>query len=234
MTESNDDHLWEPDFYEIERYRRELEGMEILDATCCGTLKGQVDDITWYLHYLEEQRPDCSRDKVNYETIFAKYKENVDELNSQRKKLLGKLKVVARAKKHTVEGKENIDLIAAFAVNYRDVLLHNDKLRGFIDETKRVISMRINSFQTFTEDQIAESAQLFEKLESVGTVIDVLSTPTHEWKPIEYQSFSLRAARIPTETSSLEGRPEEERQVATNYRCKKCGLEKKVGSDGIS
>lgn len=118
--------------------------------------------------------------------------------------------------------------------NHQKVLLYNGKLREYIEETKQYILMRISSFKTFTKDQIAESQQLCEKLESCENVVDELRMDTHEWMPIEYQTLSLRPDQIPSETSSLERRLGEERKVATVYRCKRCGADKKVGSDGIS
>lgn len=233
MTDSNDDLLGE-DFDEILQSREELEKVEILDTTCFGTLKEEVDYITGNLRGLRERRPDCSRDKGNYETIFAKYKEKIDELNSRRKKLLEKLKTIAKAKIYVEQEKANIELIATFVANHQKVLLQNVKLREYMDGTREYLSMRIRSFQTFAEAQIAESPQLCEKLEYYDGVVDDLLRPTHEWMAKEHQSLSFHAARTPTETSSLEGRPEEEREVATIYICKRCGAEKGFGSDGIS
>jgi chromosome segregation ATPase len=215
MTDSNENLPWEEDFLDIYQSREELEKVEILDTTCFGTLKEEVDEITGNLRGLREQRPDCSRDKVNYDAIFAKYRDKIDELNGRRKKLLERLKSAAKAERYVEEEKTNIDLVAAFVANYQKDLLQNDKLREYIEETRDYLSMRIRSFQTFTEAQIAEARQLCGILESYDTDVDELLKDTHKWMAIEHQSLSFSAARIPTETSSLDGRPEEEREVAT-------------------
>jgi hypothetical protein len=235
MTESNDDFpSWE-DAYDIEMFREELERVGILDTTCYGKLKEETNSIIVDLRILAaEEQPDCFRDRENYKILFDRYKERVDELNGRRKKLLEKLKTVAKTKKYIEEGKMNIDLINALVANNQRFLSYDEKMREHIKETKSYISMRVDLFQKFTEGQIAESRRLCEKLESSDDVVDELRMSTHEWMAIEHQSLSFRASRIPTETSSLDGRPGEEREVATIYRCKRCGVQKEVGSDGMS
>lgn len=99
MAEPNDNLQSWKDFYDNGLYREEFKKVEILDKTCCGALKEEADVILGNLCRLTEQRPDCSRDGGNYKTIFDTYKEKVDALNGRRKKLIEKLKTVAKAEK---------------------------------------------------------------------------------------------------------------------------------------
>ena len=235
MAESNDDFpSWE-DFYDIKLFREELERVGLLDATCYGKLKEETNSIIVDLRILAaEERPDCFRDRENYKILFDMHKEMVDELNGRRKKLLEKLKTVAKAEKYIEEGKMNIDLINALVANNQRFLSYDEKIREHIKETKSYVLMRVGLFQAFTRDQVAKSRQLFEKLASCDDVVDELRTETHEWIPKEYQTVPLQPDRISTETSSLERKAGEERKVVTVVKCKRCGAEKQVGSDGIS
>jgi chromosome segregation ATPase len=234
MAEPNDYPLSSDEFFEdIISCRQELDKIEILDNTFFKILREEANAISSKIQKLSDDRPDCSRDRTKYEILFDDYREKVDAFNSSRKELLKKLKTVAKSEGNVENWQHTIGLIDDFVSRHQRDLSGNEGLRTYLEETKQHLLTHIRSFETFTTDQIVESQQLCEKLESYAYYVEKFYEKTHEWEPAEWQTLSLRPKLIPSETSSLDPKPEEEHKVPTVYRCKHCGLYKKAGSDGV-
>jgi chromosome segregation ATPase len=234
LADQNDDPLsWSEFLDDIVSCREELDKIEILDKTFFKVLKEEVNAILYNLQKLRDERPDCSRERNNYENAFDGYREKVDVLDSSRKELLKKLRAVAKSEGNIEDWQHAVDLIDDFIASHQRDLQYNDKTREYLGETKQHLLRHIHSFQTFTVDQIAGSWQLCEKLEAYDSYVERLRKKTHEWEPIEWQTLSFRPKVIPSETSSLDPKQEEERKIPTVYRCKHCGLTKKARNDGV-
>jgi hypothetical protein len=189
---------------------------------------------------LQHIRPDCAILKEKYDEVFNSYRRDIEKLDKKRKGVLDDLMEILKTKgysestgnvwqrretliKEWLEEKEQTETIEDQFDRRRQL---NRLWRSRLTIVNTATNMVHKNFDTH---QLEEAKKMKNELTELKIMLKILDEPTHEWKPIEWSTLTIRESHIREADGSLDApffRTFKEVKTATRFKCARCQKEK--------
>ena len=171
-------------------------------------------------------QPKCWLLKERYDSEFSTYKSQVQSAVSSNRKALKLLEDFSRAKDRLLSSQEDIEFLLDWRTKNQELL--DNYQQGYVtDIIEHLNSLKLN-FQQIADEKIDGVDKLRSEFTNNISIFEPLSKSTHQWKPIETRSVTIKAEWIPRDASSIGPRKDQVQEFVIRRQCEKCLKVEKV------